>query len=67
MNHELPPAHAPINLTRRDVLVRALGGGLAAAALPAPVYARQAVSAVTEAEFVPEDDYPFFGEEKVAF
>jgi hypothetical protein len=64
MNHELPPEHEYVNLTRRDALVRALTGGIAAAAMPlGDAAAAQSDSPKVEEEFVPENDYPFFGAE----
>ena len=52
-------------LTRREALLSALKGTVAAA-VAAPVIvqaAPQVPVAPTEAEFVPENDYPFFGGE----
>jgi hypothetical protein len=63
MNHELPPEEEPIELTRRAALFRALAVGVAAATLPATVSAAPAVPTPKEPEFVPENDYPFFGSE----
>ena len=69
MNHELPPKHNYVNLTRRDALLRTLAGGLAAAALPLGSGTAAAATppapapqpAEKEEEFTPENDYPFFG------
>lgn len=54
----------PNTLTRREALLNALKGTVAAA-IAAPVIAQAAPesSAQTEATFVPENDYPFFGDE----
>jgi hypothetical protein len=51
------------SLTRRDALLRALKGTVAAAvAAPAIVQAAPPTPAPPpEPEFVPENDYPFFG------
>jgi hypothetical protein len=52
------------NLTRREALLNALKGTVAAAvATPIIVQAAPEPSAETEATFVPENDYPFFGYE----
>jgi hypothetical protein len=54
----------PTNLTRREALLNALKGTVAAAvATPIIVQAAPEPSAETEAAFVPENDYPFFGYE----
>lgn len=53
------------HLTRREALLSALKGAVAAAVV-APVIVEAAPSAPvpqTEPEFVPENDYPFFGYE----
>jgi hypothetical protein len=53
------------NLTRREALLNTLKGTVAAA-MAAPVLGQAAPSAPTlplEREFVPENDYPFFGYE----
>lgn len=55
----------PNALTRRDALKRALHGALATAAI-APAIGRASTSLpapAQEPEFVPENDYPFFGGE----
>jgi uncharacterized membrane protein len=51
-------------LTRREALLSALKGTVAAAVI-APAFAQTAPedSAKAEATFVPENDYPFFGYE----
>ena len=50
------------NLTRREALLNALKGTVAAAvATPIIVQAAPEPSAQAEATFVPENDYPFFG------
>lgn len=52
----------PNNLTRREALLNALKGTVAAVvATPAVVQAAPETQA--EATFVPENDYPFFGYE----
>ncbi len=52
----------PITLTRREALLNALKGTVAAAAAtPVIVQAGHESSAQAEAPFVPENDYPFFG------
>jgi hypothetical protein len=61
MNHELPPEDEPVELTRRAALLRALAVGVAAAALPATSSAASAPTLPKEPDFVPENDYPFFG------
>jgi len=54
----------PTNLTRREALLNALKGTVAAAvATPIIVQAAPETSAQAEATFVPENDYPFFGYE----
>lgn len=54
----------PNNLTRREALLNALKGTVAAAvATPIIVQAAPEASAQAEATFVPENDYPFFGYE----
>jgi hypothetical protein len=53
------------NLTRREALLNALKGTVAAA-VSAPVIVQAAPPVPTqssEPEFVPENDYPFFGYE----
>lgn len=50
-------------ITRREALLNALKGTVAAVALPVIVQAAPQVSAQTEVTFVPENDYPFFGYE----
>ena len=51
----------PNTLTRREALLSALQGTVAAAlAVPLSTTAAEA-SVVLEPEFVPENDYPFFG------
>lgn len=52
----------PTTLTRREALLNALKGTVAAAvAVPIIVQAAPESSAQVEANFVPENDYPFFG------
>ena len=52
------------HLTRREALLNALKGTVASAvAAPVMVQAAHEDSAKTEATFVPENDYPFFGGE----
>jgi hypothetical protein len=54
----------PNNLTRREALLNALKGTVAAAvATPIIVQATPEPSAETDATFMPENDYPFFGYE----
>lgn len=53
----------PKNLTRREAFLKAVKGTVAAA-VAAPVIVQVASGAPTpspETEFVPENDYPFFG------
>ena len=57
---DMPPAHEDSTLSRRTALKRALHGALAAALAPA---ASAATPPPPEPEFVPENDYPFFGGE----
>ena len=50
------------NLTRREALLNALKGTVAAAvATPMIMQAAPEAPAQVEAAFVPENDYPFFG------
>lgn len=52
------------HLTRREALLNALKGTVAAAvATPIIVQAAPEAPAQAEATFVPENDYPFFGYE----
>lgn len=54
----------PNTLTRREALLNALKGTVAAAvAAPIIVQAAPESAAQVEATFVPENDYPFFGYE----
>ena len=54
----------PNTLTRREALLNALKGTVAAAVVtPILVQAVPESSAQVEATFVPENDYPFFGYE----
>ena len=54
----------PNNLTRREALLNALKGTVAAAvATPIIVQAAPEAPAQVETTFVPENDYPFFGYE----
>jgi hypothetical protein len=51
-------------LTRREALLSALKGTVAAAlAVPVTVQSAPEIPAQAEATFVPENDYPFFGYE----
>lgn len=53
----------PTNLTRREALLNALKGTVAAA-VAAPVIMQSSLTAPAsppDSEFVPENDYPFFG------
>ena len=52
----------PNKLTRREALLNALKGTVAAA-VAMPVVVQAAPETQTEATFVPENDYPFFGYE----
>lgn len=65
MNHTFNPMNTESNtLTRREALLKALKGTIAAAvATPIIVQAAPEVPAQAEASFVPENDYPFFGYE----
>lgn len=59
-----PMKTEPTNLTRREALLNALKGTVAAAvATPIIVQAAPEGPAQAEATFVPENDYPFFGYE----
>lgn len=52
----------PYTLTRREALLHALKGTVAAVvAAPVIVQAKPESCAQVEATFVPENDYPFFG------
>jgi hypothetical protein len=52
------------NITRREALFSAIQGTLVASLAVAPVFASAEVSAPwPEPEFVPENDYPYFGYE----
>ena len=54
----------PTNLTRREALLNALKGTVAAAvATPIIVQAAPEAPSQAEAAFEPENDYPFFGYE----
>lgn len=54
----------PTHLTRREALLNAFKGTVAAAvATPIIAQAEPESSAKAEAAFVPENDYPFFGYE----
>ena len=54
----------PTHLTRREALLNALKGTVAAAvATPIIVQAAPEAPSQAEAAFVPENDYPFFGYE----
>lgn len=54
----------PTNLTRREALLNALKGTVAAAvATPIIVQAAPESPSQVEVTFVPENDYPFFGAE----
>ena len=54
----------PNTLTRREALLSAVKGTVAAAvAVPVVVQAAPEIPAQAETTFVPENDYPFFGYE----
>lgn len=55
----------PTTLTRREALLNALKGSIAAAAAAPLMASANAPAPVPEAEFVPENDYPFFGYEPI--
>jgi hypothetical protein len=63
MQTPVQPNETPAALSRRDAITRVLAGGLAAAALPIAVGSATAATPVIEPEFVPENDYPYFGYE----
>lgn len=65
LNHTPNPMNTESNtLTRREALLSALKGTVAAAvAVPAFAHTESEDSAKAEAPFVPENDYPFFGYE----
>jgi len=52
----------PNTLTRREALLNALKGTVAAA-VATPILVQAAPETQMEAAFVPENDYPFFGYE----
>ena len=56
-----PSNFTSLALTRREAFWRALGCGLAVAALPAAELGPAQTAAAEESRFTPEDDYPFFG------
>lgn len=56
---ELPPTI----VSRRAALRRVVATGLALGSLPALASASVTESAAAEPEFVPENDYPYFGYE----
>jgi hypothetical protein len=59
-----PMKTEPTTLTRREALLNALKGTVAAAvATPVIVQAASEDSAKAEATFIPENDYPYFGYE----
>ncbi len=59
-----PMKTEPNKLTRREALLNALKGTVAAAvATPILLQAAPKAPAQAEAAFVPENDYPFFGYE----
>ena len=60
---DMPPAHEDSTLSRRTALKRALHGALAAALAPAASASLPPTALAPEPEFVPENDYPFFGGE----
>lgn len=49
------------NLTRRQALLSALQGTVAASLVMPLITANAELPAVSELEFVPENDYPYFG------
>ena len=53
----------PTTLTRREALLHAFKGSLAVAAAGPLMAPANAPAPVPEPEFVPENDYPFFGYE----
>ena len=54
----------PNTLTRREALLNALKGTVAAAmAVPVMVQSAPEIPAQAETTFLPENDYPFFGYE----
>ncbi len=62
MNHE--PSLAPRAVTRRELLLRACACPVVAAGFVSPIRAEPAEPIqvqIKEPEFVPENDYPFFG------
>jgi len=67
MNTNLPSADERSKLSRRDALLQAFSGGLAAVvAFPnganaAPSPSQQSLPSPVEPEYVPEIDYPFCG------
>jgi hypothetical protein len=64
MTNSNPMKTEPTHLTRREALLNALKGTVAAAAAtPIIVKAASEPSAQAETAFVPENDYPFFGSE----
>ena len=65
LNHTPNPMNTESNtLTRREALLNALKGTVAAAvATPILVQSAPESSVQAEAAFVPENDYPFFGYE----
>lgn len=64
MTNSNPMKTEPTHLTRREALLNALKGTVAAA-VAAPIIVQAAPEAPVQAEaaFVPENDYPFFGSE----
>jgi hypothetical protein len=62
-NQKQSPAFAPADCTRREALRRVLACGLVAATLPVSVVSTAQTAAPVTREFVPENDYPFFGYE----
>ena len=64
MTNSNPMKTEPTHLTRREALLNALKGTVAAAvATPIIVQATPEAPAQVETTFVPENDYPFFGYE----
>ncbi len=63
MQTPVQPNETPAALSRRNAIARVLAGGLAAAALPIALRSAATALPVIKPEFVPENDYPFFGYE----
>jgi hypothetical protein len=63
MNPESQSSEPKSEITRRDALMRALKGSVAAAAIAPAITRASTAPTLPEPEFVPENDYPFFGGE----